>query len=47
MKRLLALPGGPRKLWIVEAADHRFSDNTAELQRSLREAIEWTAAAGP
>ncbi len=47
VKRLVALPGGPRRLWVVEAADHRFSGNTAELQRSLREAIGWTAAAEP
>jgi hypothetical protein len=31
---------------VVEAADHRFSDNILELRRSLREAIDWTTAAG-
>ncbi|HEY7513761.1 MAG TPA: hypothetical protein VIC87_04760, partial [Vicinamibacteria bacterium] len=46
VKALLALPGGPRRLWVIEAADHRFSDNLAELRRRLLEAIEWTAAAG-
>jgi alpha-beta hydrolase superfamily lysophospholipase len=46
VKALVALPGGPRKLWVIEAADHRFSDNLAELHRRLLEAIEWTAAAG-
>ena len=46
VEALVALPGGPRKLWVIEAADHRFSDNLAELHRRLLEAIEWTAAAG-
>jgi dienelactone hydrolase len=46
VKALVALPGGPRKLWVIEAADHRFSDNVGELRRRLREAIEWTAAVG-
>ena len=31
----------PKKLWIVKAADHRFSDNLAEFDRRLLEAIEW------
>jgi fermentation-respiration switch protein FrsA (DUF1100 family) len=31
----------PKKLWIVNASDHRFSDNTAEFDRRLVEAIEW------
>jgi hypothetical protein len=31
----------PKKLWIVKAADHRFSDNQAEFDRCLLEAINW------
>ena len=31
----------PKKLWIIRAADHRFSDNLAELDRCLLEAISW------
>ena len=31
----------PKKLWIVNAADHRFSDNQAEFDRCLLEAINW------
>ena len=27
--------GEPKRLWIVDAADHRFSDNLAELDRRL------------
>ena len=32
----------PKKLWIVEAANHRFSDNAVEFDRCLFEAITWT-----
>jgi hypothetical protein len=31
----------PKRLWVIEAADHRFSDNRPELQRRLKEAIAW------
>jgi fermentation-respiration switch protein FrsA (DUF1100 family) len=31
----------PKRLWIVEAADHRFSDNQPGLQKALAEAIAW------
>jgi fermentation-respiration switch protein FrsA (DUF1100 family) len=31
----------PKKLWIVSAADHRFSDNLAEFDRRLLEAVAW------
>jgi alpha-beta hydrolase superfamily lysophospholipase len=31
----------PKKLWIIKAADHRFSDNQAEFDRCLLEAINW------
>jgi hypothetical protein len=31
----------PRKLWVVPAVDHRFSDNLAEFDRRLVEAVEW------
>ena len=31
----------PKKLWIIKAADHRFSDNLAEFDRCLLEAITW------
>jgi pimeloyl-ACP methyl ester carboxylesterase len=41
VKRLMALSGGPRKLVILEAADHRFSDKQPELQNAVVEAIDW------
>ena len=31
----------PKRLWIVKAADHRFSDNLAEFDQRLVEAIGW------
>ena len=31
----------PKKLWIVKASDHRFSDNLLEFDRRLLEAIDW------
>ena len=37
----------PKRLWIVKAADHRFSDNLPEFDRRLLEAIAWIAAAAP
>jgi hypothetical protein len=35
----------PKRLWVIEASNHRFSDNQAELQRRLKEAIAWTRSA--
>jgi fermentation-respiration switch protein FrsA (DUF1100 family) len=37
----------PKRLWIVKAADHRFSDNVAELDRCLLEALGWIAQQPP
>ena len=31
----------PKKLWIIKASDHRFSDNLPEFDRRLLEAIAW------
>jgi fermentation-respiration switch protein FrsA (DUF1100 family) len=47
VKRLLALPGGPRKLTILVAADHRFSDKQPQLQQAILEALEWMKAPKP
>jgi len=32
---------GPHRLWVLNATNHRFSGNTAELDRRLLEAIDW------
>ena len=31
----------PKRLWMVTASDHRFSDHVAEFDRTLLESIEW------
>jgi len=31
----------PKKLWVITASDHRFSDNIGEFDRRLAEAIVW------
>jgi dienelactone hydrolase len=33
----------PKKLWIVTASNHRFSDNLAEFDQRLVEAVEWVS----
>jgi hypothetical protein len=38
---ILAQAREPKRLWVIEAANHRMSDNQPELQRRLREAIAW------
>ena len=45
VQRVLAAAREPKRLWVVEAADHRFSDNLAELDRRLVEALAWIATA--
>jgi fermentation-respiration switch protein FrsA (DUF1100 family) len=40
-ERVLAAARAPKRLWIVKAADHRFSDNLEELDRRLLEALAW------
>jgi fermentation-respiration switch protein FrsA (DUF1100 family) len=46
VQRVLAGAGEPKRLWIVKAADHRFSDNLAEFDRQLAEALAWVAEQG-
>jgi type IV secretory pathway VirJ component len=40
-QRIVANAAPPKQLWLVEAANHRFSDNLAEFDARLMEAIEW------
>ena len=39
--RLMARANEPKRLWTVNASDHRFSGSTAEFDRRLMESIEW------
>ena len=45
VQQVLARAVQPKRLWIVNAANHRFSDNLAEFDRTLLEAIAWIAEA--
>jgi fermentation-respiration switch protein FrsA (DUF1100 family) len=47
VQRVLQGAHDPKKLWIVSASDHRFSDNLAEFDRRLVEAIEWVKQNSP
>jgi fermentation-respiration switch protein FrsA (DUF1100 family) len=43
IQRILAAAREPKKLWLVPAADHGFSNNLAELDQRLLEAMAWVA----
>ena len=45
VREILARAREPKRLWVVDSKNHRFSDNQPELQRSIREAISWTQSA--
>jgi hypothetical protein len=40
-ERMVGLGTEPRRLWIVPASDHRFSDNLSEFDQRLLEAVDW------
>lgn len=41
VRKILAAAGEPKRLWVVTASDHRFSDNLDEFDRDLMEALAW------
>ena len=41
VQRVMDAAKDPKKLWVISASDHRFSDNLAEFDRRLVEAITW------
>jgi len=41
VQRVFAAAGEPKRLWIVKASNHRFSDNLQEFDRRLLEAVAW------
>ena len=41
IKHVLATASDPKRLWVVEAGNHRFGDNLAQFDRSLLEAVAW------
>ncbi len=40
-RKIMGAAKQPSRLWIVEAADHRFSNNLAEFDARLVEALDW------
>jgi uncharacterized protein len=46
IRRVMAAAREPKQLWIVKASNHRFSDNLAEFDRRLLEAMSWVGKAG-
>jgi pimeloyl-ACP methyl ester carboxylesterase len=47
VQRVMQNARDPKQLWIVDASDHRFSDNLQEFDRRLFEAIEWVKQNSP
>ena len=37
----------PKRVWVIAASDHRFSDNLAELDRRLLDALSWVTQNQP
>lgn len=46
IERVMANAREPKQLWIVDAADHRFSNNLRECDARLRDALDWVRAHG-
>jgi alpha-beta hydrolase superfamily lysophospholipase len=47
VEKVIAAAKAPKKLWIVNAADHGFTDNLPEFDRRLLEALGWIAQNAP
>jgi dienelactone hydrolase len=43
IKAIMARAQDPKRLWVLEASDHRFSDNEREFDKTLLEAMAWVA----
>ena len=43
VERVMAAALAPKRLWIVPAADHRFSDNLIGFDARLADALAWIA----
>jgi len=46
-RRIMDAATGPKRLWVIDASNHDFSDNLPELDRCLLEAVAWIAAQQP
>lgn len=47
LRRVFDAAREPKRLWVIEASDHRFSNNLSDFERSLFEAISWDRANAP
>lgn len=47
VQHIFAAAGEPKKLWTIDASDHRFSGNLTELDRRLLEAVAWVTQNAP
>jgi fermentation-respiration switch protein FrsA (DUF1100 family) len=47
VEHVLEAATGPQRLWVVHAANHRFSGGMAEFDRRLLEAIDWVRRSAP
>jgi alpha-beta hydrolase superfamily lysophospholipase len=47
LNRVFAAAKEPRRLWIVKASNHRFSDNLGEFDQRLMEALGWVSRNQP
>jgi len=37
----------PKRMWVIEAANHRFSNNRHELDLRILEALQWIKTVNP
>jgi alpha-beta hydrolase superfamily lysophospholipase len=44
-RRVFEKAGSPKRMWVIEAQDHRFSGQVEELSQRLLEAVDWVATA--
>jgi fermentation-respiration switch protein FrsA (DUF1100 family) len=46
VEQIMAAAHAPKRLWMIDAADHRFSDQQEQLARCLDDAIAWVRENG-
>lgn len=47
VQRVVNAAAEPKRLWVVKASDHRFSDNLLEFDQRLLEALAWVSKNAP
>jgi alpha-beta hydrolase superfamily lysophospholipase len=47
VRQILTRASEPKRLWVIDAANHRFSDNLGEFDRRLFDAIDWITTHSP